>query len=310
MIISQLKLSIIICTYNRAKYLEYALESLIIQTEGQNSFEVLIIDNNSSDNTKEIYEKFTNKLPLKYFLEKKQGLSHARNRGIKEAKYDLIAFLDDDAKVSKDWIKLGLEIARKQKVDIFGGPIYPYYESKKVEWFKDEYEIRSHGDSPKYLDKGYLSGSNIFFKKDVFKRVGLFDPKYGMKGDEISVGEETKLQEIADRIDIKRFYHPQLFVYHLVPEYKMKVSYFIKRTIAGRIFQGEFWKEIGIKKIFLSFVLIFKSLIGILSLIVILFRCREKHPYWQNYFIEIVNKRIFSFMAIKGILFKENKTMD
>lgn len=297
------KLSIIICTYNRSKYLHYALESLVNQTEEKNNFEVLVIDNNSSDNTKDIFDQFKDKLPVKYFLEKKQGLSHARNRGIKESKYNLVAFLDDDAKAHKDWVKKGLQVADREKAEIFGGPIFPYYETDKVKWFKDEYEIRNNGDNPRYLDKGYLSGSNIFFNKDIFNKIGLFDPEYGMKGDKISVGEETKLQNLANELNIKRFYHPELLVYHLVPEYKMKVLYFVKRMIAVKIIQGKLWKEKGAKRFLLPFVALLESFKGVFSLILIVFRNREKYPYWQNYFIYRVNKHIFSFVSIKSFLF-------
>lgn len=298
------KLSIIICTYNREKYLEYALESLVSQTEEQDNFEVLIIDNNSKDNTKEVYKRFKEKLPLKYFLEKKQGLSHARNRGIKESKYDYVAFLDDDAKASKDWVKIGLKIIKERKADIFGGPIYPYYESEKPEWFKDEYEIRQHGHEAKYLKKGYLSGSNIFLRKSVFNTVGMFDPAYGMKGDKIFFGEETKLQMIADQKNIKRFYDPKLFVYHLVPEYKMKVLYFIKRGLADQVTAGKFFKEKGVKVILLPPVVCLRTIKGCLMLPFILFRNRKRYPYWQNYFIEKVLRDILSVAKIKGLFIK------
>jgi glycosyltransferase involved in cell wall biosynthesis len=298
------KLSIIICTYNREKYLAYALESLVTQTEEQENFEVLIIDNNSKDNTRKVFEKFENKLPLKYFLEKKQGLSHARNRGIKESKYDYVAFLDDDAKASKDWVKKSLEIINGKKADIFGGPIHPYYESEKPKWFKDEYEIRQHGRKSKYLYKGHLSGSNIFFKKEIFKKIGNFDPNYGMKGNKIFLGEETKLQKTAKQKGIKCFYDPKLFVYHLVPEYKMKVLYFIKRGLADQVTAGKFFKEKGAKGILLPPVVCLRTIKGFLMLPFIFFRNRKKYPYWQNYFIEKVLRDILSVAKIKGLFIK------
>ncbi len=299
------KLSVIICTYNRKKYLKYALESLVLQTQTQEYFEVLIIDNNSRDNTKEIFEQFKNKLPLKYFLEKKQGLSYARNRGIKEAKCDFIAFLDDDAKANKDWVKQALKVIKKSSPDIFGGPIYPYYESKKPKWFKDSYEIRENGKESRYLKKGeYISGSNIFFKKNVFQKIGFFNPEYGMKCDKVGLGEETELQMIANKKGIKRFYEPSLFVYHLTPKYKMRVIYFVERSFATQVFEGKLLKKEKIlKKVLSTFMSILRTFIVFFFLFLIFFRSRKKYPYWQNYFVEKIAPKILSFVKIKGLLF-------
>ena len=97
-----MKLSVIICTYNRAKYLYNLLKSIAQNTLGKNNFEVLLIDNNSNDNTISVLEQFKTDFPemeIRYFFENRQGLSFARNRGIKEATGEVLVYVDDDALV-------------------------------------------------------------------------------------------------------------------------------------------------------------------------------------------------------------------
>ena len=106
-------LSILICTYNREHFLKQCLDSIIEQTEQTNEkeIEVIIIDNNSSDNTKSLVESYNSSTKISYYLENKQGLSHARNAGVQIAKGNYIAFVDDDAIIIKEWLNfLGFSI--------------------------------------------------------------------------------------------------------------------------------------------------------------------------------------------------------
>ena len=121
------KVSVVICTYNREDMLEIALESLTKQEVSASDFEVIVVDNNSKDNTKAVAEKFiAANSHFRYVLETNQGLSHARNRGGNEASTDFVAYMDDDAKAPANWVKQLIEIIDDKKPDIFGGPIYPF----------------------------------------------------------------------------------------------------------------------------------------------------------------------------------------
>ncbi|MCK4744842.1 glycosyltransferase family 2 protein [Candidatus Parcubacteria bacterium] len=278
-------ITVIICTYNRSKYLKLCLQSLIEQTLSQNYFDIIVIDNNSNDDTKKITDKFLNILPFKYVFEKNQGLSYARNRGIKESNTEYIAYIDDDAKANKNWLQTAYKIIQEKNPAIFGGPIYPYYESKKPKWFLDKYETRKISEKGKYLTKNeFLSGSNIFFKKNIFNKIGLFDNNLGMKGGKISIGEETKIQIIANKKEKKKYYEPTLFVYHLVPKSKMTIKYRIKRYfISCSMSKSIFYNQkqsltMDCYRFTLAFINFFKCP----------FRDRKKYPYWQNYFIEMI----------------------
>ena len=103
-----LKISIIICTYNRARYLFDTLRHIAENDFPTRHYEIVLIDNNSTDHTIATCQRFEKAFPeicFRYFLEQSQGLSFARNRGMKEARGELLVFLDDDAFVHKDYLK-------------------------------------------------------------------------------------------------------------------------------------------------------------------------------------------------------------
>ena len=125
-------ISVIVCTYNRVKYLRICLEKLSIQTANSSEYEIIVIDNNSTDGTKLACESFINihkKLDVNYFLELKEGHTYSRNRGIKESKGEYLAFIDDDAFVDVDYIENIKKAFSTYNIAALGGKITPRYES-------------------------------------------------------------------------------------------------------------------------------------------------------------------------------------
>ena len=101
-----IKISVIVCTYNRAYLLKNCLRSLVDQLVETSTFEVIIVNNNATDDTEEVAKSFTEKYPnFRYIIEPNQGLSNARNRGYKEAKGEYVAYIDDDARAYTDWVE-------------------------------------------------------------------------------------------------------------------------------------------------------------------------------------------------------------
>src|SRR3989339_1656135 len=290
------KITVVICTYNRANLLKISLQSLVEQTLDQSNFDVLVIDNNSNDITKEVVNMFKSLLPLKYVFEPTQGLSHARNRAIKEVKSEYIAYIDDDSKGKKNWLMTASKIIDDKNPDIFGGPYYPYYINKK-KWFLDKYEIREASKNDKFLDKyEFLSGSNIFFKKDIFEKIGIFDVNLGMKGNNIGLGEETQLQVIANKLGINRYYCSDLIIYNLVPDFKMDLKYVSRRYfmagLVSNIVTG--YKSTNFLKSLIIFI--FYLIKTFSFLFFIFFRNKKKYKYWQNYFFE----KILPYCGVVG----------
>ncbi len=271
-------LSVVICTYNRADILRGSIESLLNQTGATGTFEILVVDNNSTDDTAAVARRYATDHGIRYIFEPAQGLAHARNRGYAEARGEYVAYLDDDARADPVWIagihKI-IQQSDRRPIGI-GGPIYPYYLSEKPDWFLDEYEIRTWGDAPRFLEKGeFFSGSNMVFSREVLARFGGFDTDLGVKGDTLNLGEETRLfNKIWDGfLEHELFYYsPALKVYHLVPADKMNLHYFFKRRfMVGQsslhsIFSPlDGYKKVNLTVGFSAFIL-YKSLVAVLKL--------------------------------------------
>lgn len=235
------EISVVVATYNRAELLAGALQSLAEQTLDPSLFELVVVDNGSTDETPELVAEFRRshaKPHTRLISEKRPGLGRARNTGDEQAEGRLIAFLDDDARAEPDWLEQALRLFERVEPSPFavGGPIEPFYLAPKPDWFKDEYEIRSWGDEPRFLRTGEtFSGSNMIFTKTALRVHGGFSDRFGMKGERLSVGEETVLFDEIWRgsPDAPLYYSPELVVRHAVPAAKTKVSYQLKRALAG-----------------------------------------------------------------------------
>ena len=298
------EISVAVCTYNRADVLPKCLESLANQTADKKLFEVLIIDNNSTDSTKEIAINFCAKHSNhEYIFEEKQGLSHARNRAIDEAKGKYLVYIDDDAIADKEWVGKILTVIQNNKdIAAFGGKILPWYNTEKPKWFKDEFAIHSYGDKHFQLSlKNYpfgLSGSNMIFKKDILTKYNGFSAKYGMTGNKIAFGEESLLFNKMLKNNENVQYFPGLFVYHMVSEKSYSLKNVFRRSIQNgktiaqirraKLFSVDFIKKfcmfcISFLELTLFFVPEFFSK-------AILYKKLKNFGYFAGYIIEILSK--------------------
>lgn len=289
-------ITVIICTYNRCDLLKSVMETLIDQKLPPDYYELIIVDNNSNDSTKEFVQKFTvqnSKYNIRYILEPNQGLSHARNRGWKEAKGEYVAYTDDDCKIPADWLTVAKNTIEKYSPDVFGGPYFAFYLSDKPKWFKDEYG--SHVQCAEFRElysNEFLDGANMFFRCSILEEMGGFDPNLGMKGKTIGYGEETALLlTIRERKpEYSILYNPDLFVYHLVPAQKMNLAWNIKNKFKDGIFSAKIFATSSQQN-----ASKFRALLsGIISVFYLLFdvtfglclRDRHKYPFYQNYLYE------------------------
>lgn len=234
--------SVVVCTYNRSLLLAGCLDSLARQCVDKNRFEVVVIDNNSSDNTCDEVRKYCElHNNFRVVREERQGLACARNRGWQEAKGAYVAYVDDDARAASDWVgAICSFIGRMPHIDAFGGPYMALYASRKPEWYKDEYGSWSLGEVERPLcDKEHLNGTNMIFKKTVFAEVGGFAENLGMVGATISYGEETNFDRKLKAAGKKLYYSPTIVVDHLVFPHKMSLEWMLsavfKNGLAGPI---------------------------------------------------------------------------
>ena len=246
-IVDRLHISVVVCTYNRAEMLGRVLQSLIEQTLDKRQYEIVVINNASTDSSARVVRDFRDKHPdcsIVLAREDRQGLGYARNAGLHLARGRYVAFIDDDAVAGAKWLDLVLDCFERMVPTplAVGGPIAPLYDAPRPKWFKDDYEIRTWGKEPRFLKKGEsFSGSNMIFRKEILEEYGGFDLTVGMKGPLLSVGEETHLFEKIWKGDNNPilYYRPDLWVFHAVPAYKMTISYPLKRALI----EGQTWYQ-------------------------------------------------------------------
>ena len=233
-------LTIIICTYNRAKYIGPLLESIAANDLAKSEYEIVLVDNNCTDNTREICESFAathREVSFRYTTEIEQGLSAARNRGIKEAKGDIIVSIDDDALVDPHYLRDYAEwFAVHPETAACGGPIEPLYETKEPEWMSPYTKAlltawMTYGDKPREYPKGrFPGGGNAAYRKSVFEKVGLFNTELGRKGRNLMGAEEKDIFDKMHALGMQIIYLPTPVLHHIIPQAKLEKDYFDRWT--------------------------------------------------------------------------------
>lgn len=240
---SKQALTVVVSTYNRARLLKNCLQSLIKQTANGN-YEVFVVDNNSKDNSREVANDFVKRYKnFRYFNEKRQGLSWAKNRGWKEAGGQYVAFIDDDAMAERDWVAQILKFTKRHPdVSVFGGPYYGYTEEKKPDWFPPEVGTFTLGNKERKINtpKESLSGSNTIFKRSVFAKQGGFNTSLGMKGNKLSYGEESNLIFELAKEGCGIYYSPSIKVRHLIAKRKLSLRWLLR----NKFIRGKLWSSI------------------------------------------------------------------
>ena len=226
-------ISVIICTYNRERYISEVLQSLSLTS--YKDFEVILIDNNSTDSTQEKVYNFKGKhpdFPLKVFLEKTQGLSWARNRGIKEASGDILAFIDDDATVRPDFLEnLSKEMDSHPQAQAFGGKIIPVFDDCPPPKWLCRFSMGwvSALDMGKtvcdFRDRKFPIGANMGFRREVLQSCGEFNPMLGRNGGNLMGGEEKDLFNRIKKAGYSILYFPDVVVEHHIPQSRTTLKY-------------------------------------------------------------------------------------
>jgi glycosyltransferase involved in cell wall biosynthesis len=230
------KVSAIICTHNRAQYLGQAIDSLLAQDF--DSFEVIVIDNASSDRTREVVEAQLQDPRLKYVYESQIGLSIARNTGAKVACGDILAYLDDDAVASPHWLKtLSDAYEQNSQLAIAGGKVTllwigeltpPVWLSENLAGNLGAYDL---GDSFVYIDRPQLTprGLNYSIRKEFLEQIGGFDPKLGRVGKNLLSNEELHMTNLALNLGWQVAYVPDAWVAHHVAPERLYPQWFLDR---------------------------------------------------------------------------------
>ncbi len=232
-----LNISVVICTYNRAKILADTLVSFSkMSFSDLGAFELVIVDNNSNDETAEITKSFCLDQPYaRYLYEEKPGLSHARNKGILESSGNVIVFIDDDVYLDQNWLHAVERVfANHPDAAAFGGKSIPQFENGRPEWLKEwmagMYGDTGFGDDPRWVEFPKIPfGLNMGFRRWVFDQIGLFNPKLGrVKGSLLSNEEVDIFWRIA-QAGLKVYYAPEALLYHRIPASRSDPKWIIER---------------------------------------------------------------------------------
>ena len=252
-------LSVILCTYNRDRYIYNVLASLAGNDLPHSEYEVVLVNNNSTDNTPAECNRFQQDFPdvhFHYCVETQQGLSHARNRGIKEAKGDILVYVDDDALVNPEYLRTYAEFFSRNPMAVAaGGPITPQYDGCTEPDWMSHYTRQlvtgalNLGTSEREFPKGaFPGGGNAAYRKSVFDAVGLFNPELGRKGNSLIGAEEKDLFDKMTSQGMHFYYLPTAILYHLIPPKKLTQDYFNRLTHSIGVSERYRTRQIGTAK--------------------------------------------------------------
>lgn len=229
-----LRLTLLIPTFNRSRELLRALRSVAEQRLDPALWECVIVDNNSTDDTADAVARFAEEHPtlqIRRVVEPKAGVSHARNRGLQEARTELIASIDDDERINPDFLAAYLRFFDTHpEANIAGGKIIAEYPSGRPAWMSrwTERPIANpmdYGEEIRPFPKGALpGGGNMAFRRSVALRYG-FDTQLGRVGGKLIGGEENDffLRLVASGETL--WYVPDAVMWHIIPEEKLTTEY-------------------------------------------------------------------------------------
>lgn len=231
-----LQASIIIPTYNRASYLSICLEALTAQTMDKTAFEIIIVDNNSLDNTRDIVLDFAKSNPtlhVRYVFEARQGVCHARNRGIAKARGEILCFLDDDALPSPEWLSALLVGFADPTVGCVGGPAIPDYQGQeRPPWLQGDlqgllggYKLPYTKPTPVSSVDEFPFGCNMAFRGRLFTDLGSFRTDLDRSGGQVLAAGDTDMIERVHKAGWKVVYLPNATVRHIVTPKRLEKSY-------------------------------------------------------------------------------------
>jgi len=231
------EISAVICTHNRASYLSKAVDSLDRQSLPASRYEVIVVDNCSSDGTRELIARREEEMEnLRYLFEPVLGLSAARNRGLSEAKGTYVAYLDDDAVADPDWLEWGIRVHEERggKLGFLGGRVRPIWGTERPAWLSDDLlpflSIADLGEAP--IEVGGASGlvgASMVFRRRALQDAGGFPEALGRKGTSLLSNEELQLKKRLQQKGLVSLYHPNVAVSHHVVAVRTTKPWFRRR---------------------------------------------------------------------------------
>jgi glucosyl-dolichyl phosphate glucuronosyltransferase len=286
-------ISIVVPTYNRAKLLDGLLYSVCTQIIDKSEYEIIVVDNNSTDSTKNVVERYKTKFKnIKYVYEAVQGNPNARNKGLEKAKGKYVSYVDDDCKFPATWLSEAKNIMELLSPGVFGGPLYPFYTINKPKWFKDSYGTYTLGDISTILENDFLFGANIFFRRELLVSSIPFNISMGRIGKNRGYGGEMGPQLYIRAQEPKEtfYYSVNLYGYHWVNPNLMSLRGRVRERYSMglatyRLFHGKYSKEYSNYDLFRSLIHLTEKFFR-MSVYGMLYRDKTMYPFYKNYLYE------------------------
>jgi len=238
-------ITVVICTYNNAKFLERTLASLTQQQVARYlEWSVLVVDNNSTDETPEVVERYQKlgKIPkLRIVHESKQGLSYARRRAVCETSSDLIAFVDDDCLLSPDWLQQAITFCQEYpKAGAVGSRVTLLWEvppKKEILQFEGYLSSYNRGDLPAQMPsigETYLVGAGLVVRRSALLASGWLEKMalVGRNGKILTAGDDSEMVLRIRNAGYELWYNPAMQLQHYIPQQRMSFDY-ICRLLRG-----------------------------------------------------------------------------
>jgi GT2 family glycosyltransferase len=228
-------LTAIVCTYNRRALLAESLARIVAQQGDGLRYEVVVVDNNSTDDTRDVIEQIAASAPcpVRYLCERQQGVSYARNAGIAASRAPVLAFFDDDVLVADDWLlRIKQALDAHSDIDYVGGKVLPRWASAPPTWLSAgnwaPIAAQDYGDAPFVLEPDAnvgLISANLAIRRRALDEVGWFRPELQRVRDSIGSMEDHELLERLARAGKRGLYWPQIVVWADVPSARMTRAY-------------------------------------------------------------------------------------
>ncbi|MBI3652024.1 MAG: glycosyltransferase family 2 protein [Acidobacteria bacterium] len=228
-------IAVILCTYNRCELLPQAIASILAQDCPQVRYELLVVDNHSTDRTREVCEAMLSPspVPARYLFEPQQGVSFARNAAIAQARAPILAFFDDDVCVSRNWVAT-IKRAFAEHPDLagLGGKVLPQGCGAFPEWLTRQHwmplALQDYGDQAFRINAENplgLVAANLALRREALKRTGLFSPVLQRVKNRIGSMEDHELHQRLWNAGLQEMYLPELVVTTAVQAERFSKSY-------------------------------------------------------------------------------------
>ena len=231
--------TVLICTYNRAHLLGETLDSLRA-TRTSLRWEVIVVDNNSADGTREAVTSRIAEFPvrLRYLFEPRQGKSNALNTGLEATDAGIVVFTDDDVRVGEEWLEASCRpMLDDPTIDYTGGPVLPIWERPRPSWLDSTRSdlwgtlaILDYGPDRFVFEerRRVPLGANMAVRRQLIDRIGGFDPSLGRNGNSLLGQEQAEFFCRSRIVGARGVYVPQASLQHHVPARRLTREYFLR----------------------------------------------------------------------------------